>query len=252
MTEETKMGGSNYRFRKTLWTSILKAKDKASLGYQEALNYLVATYWKPVYFYIRRKGYNVENAKDLTQSFFAVFLEKDFLKSVERGKGRFRTFIIATLNRFLSKEREWLNAKKRGGSQIIQSLDFARAETEIHCEPADKETPEKILTRSWAQAILQQALENLKQNFNTEESRIYLDIFEYYLNAGKTPMDIGATYKKMSEQFGISETDVRNYLHRVRRKYREYIKDEIRKYVTNEDGVEEEFQELFNILSENS
>lgn len=247
--KETKIGGENYRFRDTLWSSLLRAKDKKAPGYQSAISCLISTYWKPVYFYIRRKGYDVENAKDLTQSFFTVFLEKEFLKSVERGKGKFRTFIIAALNHFLSKEREYLGAKKRGGSEIIQSLDFARAETEIHYEPADKETPEKILTRSWAQTILHQALENLREEFNTETGRIYLDIFECYLNAEKT--DQFATYKKMAKQFGISETDVRNYLHRVRRKYREYIKNEIRKYVTDEDEVKEEFQELFYILGEN-
>ena len=217
------------------------------MGYQSAINYLISTYWKPVYFYIRRKGYDVETAKDLTQSFFTIFLEKEYIKSVDRAKGKFRTFILAALNHFLSKEREYLRAQKRGGSKIVQSLDFARAETEIHYEPADKETPEKILTRSWAQAILQQALANLRQEFNDKVNRVYLEVFECYLNTGHA--DQSATYKKMAGQFGISQTDVRNYLHRLKRKYREYIKDEIRKYVTDEDALKEEMQELFSALS---
>jgi len=253
MPKETQIGGSNYRFRKTLWTSLLRAKDKKSSGYQSAINYLVATYWKPVYFYIRRKGYDVETAKDLTQSFFTIFLEKEYINSVDRAKGKFRTFILAALNHFLSKEREYLRAQKRGGSKIIQSLDFAKAETDlsagqagIHYQPADKETPERILTRAWAQAILQQALTNLRKEFDTESGRVYLGVFECYLSAGSADQD--ATYKKMAVQFGISQTDVRNYLHRIKRKYREYIKDEIRKYVTDEDGLKEEMQELFNAL----
>jgi RNA polymerase sigma-70 factor (ECF subfamily) len=246
MPKETQIGGGNYRFRKTLWTSLLRAKDKKASGYQSAINYLVSTYWKPVYFYIRRKGHDVETAKDLTQSFFAIFLEKEYINSVDRAKGKFRTFILAALNHFLSKEREYLRARKRGGSKIVQSLDFAKAETEIHYEPADNETPEKILTRSWAQAILQQALAGLKNEFDTESGRIYLDVFECYLNAGSVDHD--ATYKKMAVQFGISQTDVRNYLHRIKRKYREYIKSEIRKYVTDEDGLKEEMRELFNAL----
>jgi len=172
MPKETQIGGSNYRFRKTYWTSLLRAKDKKASGYQSAINYLIATYWKPVYFYIRRKGYDVETAKDLTQSFFTIFLEKEYIKSVDRAKGKFRTFILAALNHFLSKEREYLNAKKRGGSKILQSLDFAKAETEIRYEPADKETPEKILTRAWAQSILEQALANLKNEFDVQRQRI--------------------------------------------------------------------------------
>jgi RNA polymerase sigma-70 factor (ECF subfamily) len=246
MAKETQIGGSNYRFKKTYWTSLLRAKDKKSSGYQSAINHLISTYWKPVYFYIRRKGYDVETAKDLTQSFFTVFLEKEYLKSVDREKGKFRTFILVALNHFLSKEREYLNAKKRGGSKIVQSLDFVRAETEIRYEPVDKETPEKILNRSWAQTILNQALENLRQEFSDESSRIYFEVFEYYLNSGQA--DQSATYKKMAGQFGISETDVRNYLHRIKRKYREHIKNEIRKYVADEDALKEEMQELFSVL----
>jgi RNA polymerase sigma-70 factor (ECF subfamily) len=146
MVEETQIGGSQYRFKETLWTAILKAKDKASPGYSEALNYLISTYWKQVYFYIRRKGSDIETAKDLTQSFFTVFLEKDFLKGVEREKGRFRTFILMTLNRFLSKERDRDRAQKRGGDQVILSLDFNQAETECHREPSIEETPEKPLS----------------------------------------------------------------------------------------------------------
>ncbi|MEW6027394.1 MAG: sigma-70 family RNA polymerase sigma factor [Planctomycetota bacterium] len=246
MAKETQIGWDNYCFRKTYWTSLLRAKNKKSAGYQSAVNYLVSAYWKPVYFYIRRKGYDVETAKDLTQSFFTVFLEKEYIKSVDRDKGKFRTFILAALNHFLSREREYIQAKKRGGSKILLSLDFAKAETEIHYEPADKETPEKILTRAWAQAILSQALDRLKDVLDTASDRVYLDVFECYLNTGQADQD--TSYKKMAGQFGISETDVRNYLHRVKRKYREYIKDEIRKYVTDEDALKEEMQELFDIL----
>jgi len=89
-------------------------------------------------------------------------------------------------------------------------------------------------------------MENLRREFDTESSRIYFEVFECYLNAGQA--DQSATYKKMARQFGISQTDVRNYLHRIKRKYREYIKDEIRKYVTDEDALTEEMQELFNSL----
>jgi RNA polymerase sigma factor (sigma-70 family) len=244
VVEETQIGGSQYRFRETYWTAILKAKDKASPGYDEALNYLIATYWKPVYFYIRRKGYDIEAAKDLTQSFFTVFLEKDFLRLVEKGKGRFRTFILTALDRFLSKERERLHAQKRGGSRVILALDFKRAETEFHLEPGTDETPEKILIRTWASITLEQAMCQLRQEFAAPSRRVYLTVFESCLTTKAG--DQLDTYKDLSRRLGISATDVKNYLHRVRQRYRELIKDEIRKYVTDEDELKSEIAELFS------
>lgn len=247
MAEETRIGGDNYRFRKTLWTNLLRAKDKSGPGYRSALTYLVTTYWKPVYFYIRRKGYDIEAAKDSTQSFFTVFLEKEFIKSVDRGKGKFRTFILAALNHFLSKEREKLRARKRGGSKVILSLDFARAETEISLEPADTETPERILLRAWAQATLQRASDNLKAEFQRKSQQTYLDMFEAYMSARKE--DSAKTYQALADKFAVSTTDVRNYLHRIKRRYRELIEAEIAKYVTDKTDVKEEMQELFSALA---
>lgn len=250
MAEETRIGGNNYQFRKTLWTNILRAKDKSASGYQSALTYLISTYWKPVYFFIRRKGYDIESAKNLTQSFFTTFLEKEFMKSVVRSRGKFRTFILAALNHFLSKERARLRAGKRGGSKVILSLDFARAETEICLEPASTETPEKILIRAWAQATLQRASDNLKAEFQLKSQQTQLDMFEAYMSARKE--DSTRTYKTLAGQFGISATDVRNYLHRIKRRYRELIEAEITKYVASPADVKEELQELFRALSDNS
>ncbi len=244
------MGGDNYRFKETLWTQIIKAKDKSESGYTKAISYLVATYWKPVYFYIRRKGYDIENAKDLTQSFFATFLEKDFLKSVDKGKGKFRTFILASLNHFLSKEREKAAAQKRGGGKIPFALDFSTAESEISFEPHDKSTPEKEFLQDWARSILKQALENLRMEFEQKSRKVYMDIFESYLSDMAEEKSTG--YAETAKKFNISEMDVKNYLHRVRRRYRELIEEEIKKYVTEPDEVKEELQELFLVFSKNS
>ncbi|MBI5359574.1 MAG: sigma-70 family RNA polymerase sigma factor [Planctomycetes bacterium] len=245
--KETETGGNDCRFRQTIWTSILRAKDRSSPGYRSAAEYLVSSYWKPIYFFIRRKGYDIESAKDLTQSFFAVFLEKDFMKSVERGKGKFRTFMLAALNHFLSKELERKNAQKRGGSKIILSLDFARAETEISLEPAGGETPEKILLRSWAQITLEKAMENLRAELASRKQQVRLDIFETFLSAKKE--EHKHTYGALARKFSTSETDVRNCLHRVRRRYKELIEAEIMKCVSDANDVKGELDELFNALS---
>ncbi|MFH1228230.1 MAG: hypothetical protein V1701_10060 [Planctomycetota bacterium] len=249
MAKETSIGGDNCRFRKTLWTSILRAKDKSAPGYRSSLTYLISAYWKPVYFYIRRKGYDIDAAKNLTQSFFTVFIEKEFMKSVERERGRFRTFILAALNHFLSKERERLEAQKRGGGQSLLSLDFKRAETEISLEPASAETPEKTLIRAWAQSILKLASDNLRREFKKKSRQIFIDMFDAYL-AAKTS-DRAENYKALASQFGVTETDIRNYLHRIRRRYKELIEEEIGKYVTTKEAVQEELKELFSAFSNN-
>lgn len=247
MADETKIGGNNYRFKETMWTTLLKAKDKSSTGYQKALNYLIITYWKPIYFYIRQKEYDIETAKDLTQSFFTIFLEKEFIQSVERSKGKFRTFILAALNHFLSKERERIRAQKRGGNRMILSLDFAQAETEIMQQPARQMTPEKALIQAWARTVLKIASENLRRECKDNSREVYLNVLEAYLASQQENQSV--SYKNIAERFHISELDVTNYLHRIRRRYRELIEAEIRKYVADESEVKEELQELFSAFS---
>ncbi|MEK7449772.1 MAG: hypothetical protein AAB019_09865 [Planctomycetota bacterium] len=249
MPKETEIGSSQYRFKQTIWTVILNARDKTSPDYQEALNYLIGTYWKPVYFYVRRKNYDVETAKELTQSFFTVFLEKDFLKNVSREKGKFRTFILTALNHFLSKEREQAGAQKRGGGKIILPLEFSRIETSSDSytfEPTTDETPEKTLNREWSLATLQKSLENLHQELINQSREIYFEVLKAYLTGQQE--DQAATYKNIAAQLNLSENDVTNYLHYTRKRYRELIEEEIKKYVLDENELKEEIQELFNAV----
>lgn len=244
MIEETKIGGDNYRFKETAWTNILGGKDKTAPEYHLSLVYLISTYWKPIYFYIKRKGYDREAAKDLTQSFFTVFLERDYLKSVEPAKGKFRTFLLAALNHFLSKEIERRRTKKRGAGQIILSLeDFAQAESEILPEPIDEATPEKIFSQTWARTILKNASEHLRQEYLTEFGQAYFDILETYLASQQEAQTI--TYKEIAQKFNLSESDVTNHLHLIRKRWRELIENEIRKYVSSENELKEEIEELF-------
>jgi len=135
VTEETDIGGDRPGFQPTLWTMILRARDPGSPERRQALDQLIQAYWKPVYFFIRRKGRDVETAKDLTQSFFTAFVEKDFLKNVSPEKGRFRSFVLASLTYFLSDEYDRSRALKRGGG-----FHFVEAETEtgpvVRMEPS--------------------------------------------------------------------------------------------------------------------
>src|SRR5437588_508795 len=151
--------GKNF-FGTTRWSVVLQAKGvrgnqaaKAQEDRREALGKLIETYWRPLYFFIRRKGYTAVEAEDLAQSFFTTFLEKDFLKSVERGRGRFRSFLLVALDHFLANEYDKARALKRGGAHSIISLDFADAERRYAAEPATNDTPERLYMRKWARIL---------------------------------------------------------------------------------------------------
>lgn len=249
MPQETEIGGDQGYFKETLWNVVLKAKNKSSSEYTESLNGLINTYWKPVYFYIRRTGYDVETAKDLTQEFFRVFLEKDYLKEVEPVKGRFRTFILTALRHFLSHEQERAGAQKRGGNRIIISIEkLVEEEDEINIADPDTLSPENTLNQKWALTILQTALEKLRQEYQTTDRSIYFKVFKNLLSPSG---DAGGkvTYDQIARRLGLTESDVTNYLHRARQRYRELVEAEIRKYAADETELKEELHDLFKSLA---
>src|SRR6185295_3791790 len=159
MPGDTTMGGSKRGFQPTLWTVVLKAKNH----HREALEELIKTYWKPVYVYIRRWGYPSEESKDLSQGFFSELLERDFLRGVSPEKGKFRTFLLTVLKRYLINESERKRAQKRGGGKAQLSLDFTRAERDFTIMPVSDETPERSFNRQWALEAMGRALVSLSR-----------------------------------------------------------------------------------------
>lgn len=216
MTEETAIGGPRGGFQPTLWTVVLRAKDPSSPDRRQALEQLIEIYWKPVYFFVRRRGHDVESAKDLSQSFFAAFLEQDFLKSVARDKGRFRSFLQACLTYFLSNQYDRASAKKRGGG-----LSFVQAEHEL--EAADT-SPERAFFKQWALETMSRAVARLR-----EES---------------TPEDFALISEGRSE--GLSSSDKKNRLRRMRLRLNELLREMIRPSVELESDVDAEVEALFS------
>lgn len=229
--EETRLGGGSAAFQPTLWTLVLRAKDPTSSDRRAALDELLRRYWKPVYFFIRRKEPNVETATDLTQAFFCEFLERDFLASVDRGRGKFRTFLLTTLAHFLANERERERAQKRGGGKPVLSLDFVEAETEVGSLPSA--SPESLFERQWALLVLDRAIRGLRT-----EPRF--DVLSAHLSGGPAP-----SYADTAARLGTSVPAVKDTLHRLRLRLREKVRDEIRAYVDGESQVEEEILALF-------
>src|SRR6516165_1887918 len=141
------------QFATTHWSLVLAARDRAEPGADDALSSLCGLYWYPLYAYVRRRGHGADEAHDLTQEFFARLLEKDFLAAVDRGKGKFRSYLLAACNHFLANEHDRAVARKRGGGKPLLSLDAADAEDRYLAEPADDVAPEKLFERRWAMAL---------------------------------------------------------------------------------------------------
>ena len=215
MAEETSAGGKRIYFENTHWSMVLQAKD----GSEAELERLISAAWKPVYFFIRRKGNGIEDAKDLTQGFFTAFVEKDFLKSVSPEKGKFRTFILAAVTHFLSNEYDKKRTKKRGGG-----MNFTQVEESL----SDMgKSPEEVFFRGWASEIMGLAMDLLRTRVK-EEDFLFLQ--------GLAPADLPTEEKKH-----------RRY--RIRLKLRQALTDVLFPLVGSEEEVEEEIRELFSSLS---
>jgi len=229
MVKETSIGGNRRSFQETRWTVILQARDRKELAG------LVDRYWKPCYFYIRRKGHDIEDAKDLTQAFFTDFLMRDALARVTRSKGRFRSYLLACLDHFLANEYDRRNALKRAGRPL--SLDFEGAEDLL--SQSREESPARLYSRQWAISLMDQASHALKGEMGPR-----FDALKEYILAGQP-----GTVREVAERLGLTESNVKVIIHRSRRRYRELLRAEVARTVAAKGDVEEELQELFAALA---
>ncbi len=235
------------QFGQTQWSVVLSAAGKKNPALAEqALEKLCRVYWLPLYTFIRRQGESPQDAQDLTQEFFARLLEKDFLGSVDQTKGRFRSFLLASLKHFLSNQRDRARAQKRGGGQTPLSLDFCEAETSIGFQPADEQTPEKAFEKRWALALLEQSLARLRKEYSVRGKEELFDQLKTTLTEGRGSV----AYAELSARLGMSEASVKMAVLRLRQRYREVLRAEIAETVAQESEVEDELREVFRALSQ--
>lgn len=244
---DTEIGGEGRGFQSTLWTLVLQARAPDAPGRREALEALIRAYWKPVYFFARRRGRDAESAKDLVQGFFAALIEKDYLRHVDRERGKFRTFLLTAFSHYAADERDRERAAKRGGGANPLSLDFARADTEFSREPASPELdPDRRYRRDWALQVMAKALGVLRDAFAEEGRREEFEALRLHLSYGaETP----PSYADVAARLGMSEGDVRNRVHRARGRYRESILQVIRDYTGSEAEAQEELRDLLSAFS---
>lgn len=221
------------------------ARKKTPALAKDSLEKLCRIYWLPLYTYIRRQGENPHDAQDLTQEFFARLLEKDFLKSVDQTKGRFRSFLLASLKHFLSNQRDHERAQKRGGGQTPLSLDFSDAETSIGFQPADRQTPDKAFEKRWALTLLEESLTRLRKEY---ADRGQGDLFQE-LKPTLTEGRGAVAYAELAVRLETSEASVKMAVHRLKQRYRELVRAEIAETVAQESEVEDELREVFRALS---
>jgi RNA polymerase sigma-70 factor (ECF subfamily) len=232
-------------FAATRWTLVLAAADgRVSPRAHEAMEELCRLYWYPLYAYVRRRGHEAHEAEDLTQEFFLGLLAKDFLAGVDRRKGKFRAFLLAALKHFLANQRDRRQTHKRGGRQVVISLDGLKAERRYQLEPAHNLTPEKLFERQWAIAVLDQVLLRLQTEFAAEGKQAIFGRLKCFLTAGGR----SGCYAEVAAELGMTEGAVKTAVHRLRRRYRELLRDEIAQTVAGPEEIDDEIRHLLSCL----
>jgi RNA polymerase sigma-70 factor (ECF subfamily) len=223
---------------------VLAAGDTKSPQAREALAELCHVYWYPLYAYVRRKGYNANDALDLTQEFFARLLGRNYLSVADRNRGRFRSFLLGSLEHFLAREWTKARAQKRGGGQAVLSLDRADAENRYLLEPSHELTPEKIFDRRWATTILDQAMGQLRRECTDSGKGELFAKVESSLSGQQGD----ASYAETALALNKSEGAIKVAVHRLRQRYGELVRAEITQTVATPEEADEELRYLFDVL----
>ena len=223
---------------------VLTAGRNDTTRARAALENLCQTYWHPLYAYVRRRGYSSEDAQDLTQAFFARLLERNSVAAVAPEKGRFRSFLLASMNHFLSDEWDKARAQKRGGGKVI-SLDLQNAETKLGEIPVENFTPEKAFEHRWAITLLEQVYQQLGKEYRAQGKAMLFDTLRITL-AGKSE---AAPYAELGRQLDMNEGAIKVAVHRLRRRYRTLLREIIADTVSSPNEVEDELRYLFRTLA---
>lgn len=230
-------------FVTTHWSLVLRAGGDTTRA-RAPLEQLCRQYWHPLYHYIRRRGYGVEDAQDLTQGFFARLLERQVLAQADPHRGRFRSFLLASLKHFLADEWDKARAEKRGGGPAL-SLDFQTEETRLVREPADTFTPEKAFEKRWALVLLEQVYRRLENEFGEKGKAGSFAALRVALTGSRGAVP----YADIARQTGTTEGAVKVAVHRLRQRYRELLRETIADTVAGPDEVEDELRYLFRVLA---
>jgi RNA polymerase sigma-70 factor (ECF subfamily) len=232
-------------FATTHWTVVLAAGRRATPQSDQALEELCRTYWFPLYAYVRRRGHAKEDAEDLTQAFFARFLARNYLEGLSAERGRFRAFLLASLKHFLSNAWDKSQRLKRGGGQATLSLDWETADTKFQVAATAEPSPEQAFDREWALALLSKVIERLQTECAADGKAKLFEQLKVFLAAGKGE----AAHAEVAKALGMEEGAVRVAVHRLRKRYRQLLRDEIANTLSDPGMVDEEMRALFGAFA---
>ncbi len=231
-------------FRTTRWSVVARAGESGDADSAEALEQLCRTYWYPVYCFVRRYGHSPDEAEDLVQGFFAKLLEKNYLAQADRDRGKFRTFLLASVKHYLTNEKDRAEAKKRGGGVEIIPLEGEIAEEKFSREPSTNETPELLFEKRWADALLETSLVRLRSELDGGGKVRRFDHLKPFLMRQKD-----ASYREAAEKLGLSESAVKSAIHRMRERFQTIFREEIAHTVATPQEIDAEIRYFFEILA---
>ncbi|MBI4905109.1 MAG: sigma-70 family RNA polymerase sigma factor [Acidobacteria bacterium] len=232
-------------FPSSRWSLVVLAcRTEPDAGSAEALASLCGSYWYPLYAFARRSGYSVEDAKDLTQGFFARLLEKHYLRDYRGERGRFRTFLLAAFRHYAANEHHRETAQKRGGGAAVLSLDYEAAEGRLCREPIDVRSPDSIFERHWAMAVLNRAFARVESEYAGGRRPCFERLRRFLTGE---PQEV--PYRLIAGDLGTSEGAVRLAVHRLRRRFREALQAEVAETLSDPAETGEELQFLMHAVT---
>jgi RNA polymerase sigma factor (sigma-70 family) len=233
-------------FVTTRWSVVLAAGRADSTKALAALEDLCRTYWYPLYAFVRRLGHKPEDAEDLVQAFFAQCVGKSYLTAAKRSRGRFRSFLLIALKRFMANEWDKARTKKRGGTHQVISLDGLQPEQRYALEPADCLSADKLFERRWALTLLETVLKRLEDEQKGRGNSVIFERLKPFLVAAGD----SAPYAHVAQELEMSESAVKVTIHRLRGRYRRLLEEEIAQTVSSPEEVDEERRYLFRVIAQ--
>ena len=232
-------------FDRTHWSVVLSARNGSAEEATAAMECLCRTYWWPLYAFVRRRGYQAHDAQDLTQEFFTHLLAKDFLRTVDRSKGTFRSFLLASLNNFIAKDWRRASAQKRGGQFTFISTDAEFADQQYLQVQATNLSPEQLFDKQWATTLLNQALSRLQEEFVAAGKGARFEALKIFLPGER----VSGSYVEVAARLETTEGALKMAVSRMRERYGELLLAEIANTVSSPTEAEEELRALFAALS---
>lgn len=231
-------------FPSTQWSVVLSARGDDSAERSKALQQICQTYWHPIYAYARKRGFSPADSEDVTQEFFADLLGREEFANVRETKGKLRTFLLVAARNFMANEWQKRKAQKRGGGVTVLSIDVTDAEDRACLEPADSLTPEAVFERHWASSILNSVMRRLQESYEIDGKAEVFEKLKDHLGLGRGER----SYREIGTELGISETAARLTVHRMRKRYRQFLLQQIASTLDPDESAEEELRYLFGVF----